>query len=101
MRNPLSLAALADWLDAKPPAETYDYLDNDRCLICQYLEHLGLPYWYVGEREWWDRDGNSHPLPEGFRAVSSGEQESGAIGPWTFGAAARRARELAQCLSTA
>jgi hypothetical protein len=95
MRNALTLAAFADWLDTQPPRKKYNYLDNERCLICQYFDFLGMRYWFVSYREWFDRDGNRHPLPEGFNAVSSAEDAEGNIGPWTFGAAAKRARARA------
>ena len=86
MKNPLSLEAFADWLEGKPAEQKYEYWCQE-CAIGGYFIELGLPMKSLGTEKWRDRDGVLHVLPPGFDEVSS-------TPPHTYGAAARRARDL-------
>lgn len=37
--DPFTLDSLISWLETKEPAEKYNYLSIDDCLLCQYVSH--------------------------------------------------------------
>jgi hypothetical protein len=89
MRNPMSIEALAAWLETKDQKETYNYGDTHNCLICQYFNSIGLTFKSVGGSSWADNTGNFYDLSKEFRRVANGTS-----GQQTFGHALERARSF-------
>lgn len=82
---PFSLPSLIAWLETKDPAEEYNYIDYDNCLVAQYTKQVpGVEKpewrtWYVAGADRFSGDTRafvSVPLPH------------------TFGGALERARAL-------
>lgn len=92
----LSVPAIIAWLEQQDPAQTYDYGNPRRCLLAQHLVvKTGKPYVWVGALAWYDCDGIHHHIPPVIDEISRGTtQPDGSVGPWTFGAALGRAKEM-------
>ena len=85
MRNPLTFEAFVTWLDSKPKDETYDFGACQDCAIAQYVKEIGVKdFRKAGSMGWHDVAGDYHRLLPCPHIVGGG--------PWTFGAAAKRAK---------
>jgi hypothetical protein len=86
--DPFTLESLIAWLEKQPANSTYPFYNcRGECLFSQYLAHCGFAKRPVD----YDREGfrgwdilHNDPL----RGIAETE-------PWTFGAALKRARALA------
>jgi hypothetical protein len=85
MQNPLTFEAFAKWLDSKPKDETYVFTAGRGCAIAQYVKEVGVKSFdAAGCTGWFDTDMRPHVLiPRGSIVADH---------PWTFGAAADRAK---------
>ena len=88
--NPFSFTSLIAWLEMQEPSTIYRYECSTRCLLALYFTDMGYREVEV-DPEGWFRHGSlarrkSYPLEFDRIAVAS---------PRTFGAAAKRAREMA------
>lgn len=82
--SPYTLEHLAGWLETK--SGPYDWFSIERCLICQYLDFIGVKYSSVGRLDYVTPDSKRRiNIPEYFATVS-------APYPNTFGAALSRTR---------
>lgn len=43
-RHPLTLEALAEWLEKQPPAQPYNYTSVTTCMLAQYHQACGLGF---------------------------------------------------------
>lgn len=73
--------SLIEWLAKQPSEGEYDYGDCGRCLLARYFTSVGIQDVHV----------NSTHLNDN-RALPSGWDQVASMRPWTFGAAAARAR---------
>jgi len=84
VQDPFSLDALIAWLRTK--RGTYDWYSIKSCLICQYLDHIGIMYSSVGASDYvpepWT--GSRKQLPAFFESIAC-------HGRYTFPEALRRA----------
>lgn len=88
--NILSLRSLTNWLGKQPARKTFNYFDNENCLLAQFFKAKGLEQVNVGGFEFnHSIDGVSKQtaLPFSFREVVRTE-------PKTFGNALKTARKL-------
>lgn len=90
MRHPLTLEAFAEWLEKQPPMQEYNFIDSQGCAIFQYLQSSGFKPAGVGGG-YWRTDTEVFPFDEHLLKMEDAVQT---YGERTFGAAARRAREL-------
>lgn len=98
MKN-VTIKALIDWLETKPPLETYNYVSPDNCLLAQYLKAKGYPLHFagVGPDEWRDTYGKEHSFnsnPKVNDKIREIARAGNPFGPRTFGEALRFARSL-------
>jgi hypothetical protein len=89
--DPWSMASFIAWLEQKPADEKYCYVETGRCLIAQYLLHLGHEFVSVGPG---GRYSLSLPIQDDHQAPKPIWQVA-ICEPWTFGAALKRARKVA------
>lgn len=87
MKNPLTIEAFCEWLGKQPAEEPYDHNSVDNCAIGQFMKANVPEMMSPGNRYWHDRDGQSHLYPAGFTKIGINEYR----GPFTFGAAHKRA----------
>lgn len=83
MRNPLTLAAFADWAEKMPAGEVYDYCDESNCACAQYARSLGLIDQWM------------HSKPNSFWHVMDDYAFAGIDRTPTFGSLAARLRAAA------
>ena len=90
--DPFSLESLAAWLEKQPADATYNYSDNDCCMLCQFFRANGLPVTSLSAAGYrLSRGGDRFPLPHDFDTIALGTKLGRTN--WTFGAALTRARE--------
>jgi hypothetical protein len=94
VRHPITLEAFADWLERQPAERAYNYTDPYACPIAQYLQAQGVPAYGVTHNLWHDANCVSHEFDDRMREAAIGEWDRPRGERWTFGQAARRAREL-------
>lgn len=90
-------ANLINWLETKPPEQTYDYPDGRVCLLAQYFHENGFPKAVVGSI-FMSTTGDCREaisLPGHFNDISRGDQ----LTDWTFGKALARAKEFYKVVS--
>jgi hypothetical protein len=89
-----SLESVIAWLEQRPPKKRYNYGNIDgKCLFGQYIAAHGLT---------WGKGTNNYAkcladieVPDNYGAVCARSYIS-LKRPWTFGAALKRAREVAE-----
>lgn len=88
-----SLDNLIAWLETQPADKEYDYLDNQNCVLAQYLTASGIKVHGVAGQAYRIEENFSDyiPLPRSFQSVAVDGIRK--IGGSTFGAALKRARE--------
>lgn len=95
LNNPfwnVSLDSFIAWLETKNPEEQYDFNDcKGECLTGQYMTHLGIP-WNVISMGGVDHFPNYHLVMARLNCKYS----IVVSGPWTYGAALKRARLAAK-----
>lgn len=87
---PETIPHLIEWLKGKDPNQTYDYFDNNDCLLSQYYKSLGYKDVFTG-KHWmyhtrWRYWTVERPLPRDFNYVAE-------YGEWTFSEAIKRAEK--------
>lgn len=87
----LSLTSFRQWLETKPPGETYNFMDCSGCLVYQYLNEKGYPVKRVGVEYWRDHSNKTHSS-----AVMNELSNISVLTPPTFGAAFSRTIALEQ-----
>ncbi len=88
--NVLSLRSLTNWLGKQPARKTFNFFDNENCLLAQFFKAKGLKQVSVGGYEFsYSVKGAKQEtkLPFSFREV-------GHTKPETFGNALKTARKL-------
>ena len=86
--DPNKLESLIAWLEQQPAKGTYDFVDPNNCLLCQYYRAVGVPVYSVDPGYYTIEIGKTVTLPRHFNEIANGGRE-----PETFGAALKRARE--------
>ncbi len=84
--EPFSLESLIAWLETKDANASYDWYSISGCLICQYLDHIGVKFSSVGANNYVTADYLDRiSIPRHFPAAACPS-------PHTFGDALERAR---------
>lgn len=93
-----SLAGLILWLETQPPDQTYPWFQSKDCMVCRYFKAIGYPLPWEAHRvkkrairfhEIFGARDDFDWLLKRYQAVGNGD------GEWTYGAALKRARALA------
>jgi len=93
MRSPFEIKSFKDFIDSKPPEESYAYVNQVNCLICQYFHSIGLKFQYVTNSHWCTENLERHPLPAGFNKIAGGDPPYLSC-EWTYGKASARAGKM-------
>jgi hypothetical protein len=88
MRPIFDNRSLIEFLGRKDPAKRYDYMDGSCCLIAQYLQFRGVKDAAV------DSKVAVMPGRSSVSVLPDGWNEIARKGPWTYGAALQRAKEV-------
>lgn len=93
MRNPMTVEALAAWLEKKPRGGSYVYTNGSMCLLHEYFTEVGLPIHRMGAITWCDTRMHMHDLPKHFNAIA---KPAGGGNFSTYGHALKRAEKILQ-----
>lgn len=88
-------AAFRAFLASKPAAEPYDFENNQRCPIAQYVKSQTPQFVSCGTEfasVFTDNDFHSHKIPAGWSNAMIGDERhpEGLRGQWTWGGALKR-----------
>lgn len=94
--DPFALSTLVAWLEARDPAQSYDYGWGDTCILAQYFSAQGFENPFLSNdsmRYGLRSDRHGCALPAGFNDIANAPRWDEY--PLTFGGALRRARASA------